>query len=140
MASVIKRGTRDRPKWYCKLKIDGVWRMMPTHQPTKTEARKWAEEKEGRLARGLPLEEPEPDAEKTFGEALTYWLENAQQGRARLAPRQRATRQGPARGIRGPADLQGGGGPDRRFPSDEARREGEGRQGRGVAGAIGGDR
>jgi len=74
MASVFNRGTRDRPMWYAKIKIDGVWKMLPTHQTSKVEARRWAEEREARLAAGKPLEEPKPEQERTFGECLDYWL------------------------------------------------------------------
>ena len=43
MASVFNRGTKDRPNWYAKIKNpDGKWDSVPTSQPTKEAAKRWA--------------------------------------------------------------------------------------------------
>jgi hypothetical protein len=73
MASVLNRGSRDRPLWYAKVKDHaGVWRMVATKQRTKAQAVRWAAEKEAEIANGAGG--LYPAKEKTFGEAADYWL------------------------------------------------------------------
>jgi integrase len=73
MASVLNRGTRDRPLWYAKIKDrDGRWRMVSTQQRTKAQALRWALEKQAEIANGaVGIATPE---EKTFDDAADYWL------------------------------------------------------------------
>jgi len=53
MGSVINRGTKERPLWYCKYRdLDGKWKQKATHQPTKAAALRFVAEIEGRIARG----------------------------------------------------------------------------------------
>jgi integrase len=53
MGSVINRGTRDSPNWYVKYKdMDDVWKRVPSHQPTKEQARKYLAAIEARVASG----------------------------------------------------------------------------------------
>ncbi len=48
---------------------------MPTRQSTKVKARRWIEEVEERIAKGK-VGIQAPGMEKTFAEAMAYWLEN----------------------------------------------------------------
>ncbi len=75
MGSVFNRGTRDNPLWYGKYKDEGGrWKMVPTKQPTKVQARRWVEEIEERISNGkVGIEAPKD--EKTFAQAIAYWLE-----------------------------------------------------------------
>jgi integrase len=54
VASIFNRGTRHRPLWYVKFKEHGLWKMVPSHLPTKQRARRFAEDVEGRIAEGKP--------------------------------------------------------------------------------------
>jgi hypothetical protein len=98
MASVLNRGSRDRPLWYAKIKDHaGVWRMVATKQRTKAQAMRWAVEKEAEIANGtVGLASAK---EKTFSEAADYWLKR-QRGGVRLARRQHRPHEAPARGVR----------------------------------------
>ena len=61
MASVYKRGTKDRPNYYVRFKdIDGKWKGKPTGQPTKKLAEHYAAEVEARIARGI-IGIPQPE-------------------------------------------------------------------------------
>jgi hypothetical protein len=74
MAPVLNRGTRDRPLWYAKYKAEsGSWKMVPTHQPTKTQARRWVEEVEARISSGkVGIEAPKQ--ERLFSAAVAHRL------------------------------------------------------------------
>ncbi len=63
MGDVLNRGTRDRPRWYCRyLDENGQRRQKATHQPTKQEAEKFLASVEARIARGkVGLVEPTPE-------------------------------------------------------------------------------
>lgn len=53
MASVYKRGTKDRPNWWAKIKNpDGKWASVPTSQPTKEAAKRWASAKQAEVENG----------------------------------------------------------------------------------------
>jgi len=76
MGSVFSRGTRSKPAWYGKYKErTGKWKMVPTHQPTKAQARKFIAAAEARIATGKVGVEPVRQ-EKTLGYLADYWLEN----------------------------------------------------------------
>ena len=50
MASVYRRGTKDRPNWWAKIKNpDGKWASVPTSQPTKEAAKRWASAKQAEV-------------------------------------------------------------------------------------------
>ncbi len=53
MASVYKRGTKDRPNWWAKIKdSDGKWHSVATSQPTKEAAKRWAIAKQAEIENG----------------------------------------------------------------------------------------
>jgi integrase len=60
---VINRGKRHQPRWYVKYRdIDGAWKMVPSHQPTKDQARQYVEHIEARIANGkIGIPEPTPE-------------------------------------------------------------------------------
>lgn len=74
MASVYKRGTKDRPNYYVRFKdIDGKWKGKPTGQPTKKLAEHYAAEVEARIARGIigiPQPEEVQKAALTVGQLI----------------------------------------------------------------------
>ena len=54
MGSVFNRGTRAKPKWYGKYKnADGGWKTVATKQPTKSLAKRYIDQIEGRV--GTPI-------------------------------------------------------------------------------------
>ncbi|MGO9291333.1 MAG: tyrosine-type recombinase/integrase [Polyangia bacterium] len=63
MGCVINRGKRHQPRWYVKYRdIDGAWKMVPSHQPTKDQARQYVEHIEARIANGkIGIPEPTPE-------------------------------------------------------------------------------
>src|SRR5215468_9176071 len=89
MGSTFNRGDRANPAWYVKFKdSDGLWKMRPSKQPTKEQAKTFLREVEGRVRRGLvgipevtdaPLAGPLMDA---FAEGLVN--RNAADDRSRL--------------------------------------------------------
>ncbi|MFZ5470568.1 MAG: hypothetical protein ACOZIN_14120 [Myxococcota bacterium] len=53
MGSVFNRGTRDNRNWFVKFKDrDGVWKMVPSNQPTKELARQYLAQIESNIAAG----------------------------------------------------------------------------------------
>jgi integrase len=66
MGCVFNRGKRHQPRWYVKYRdVDGRWKMVPSHQPTKDQARQYVEQVEGRIAAGkIGIPEPTPDEVK----------------------------------------------------------------------------
>lgn len=63
MASVYNRGTKHRPHWWVEYRdIDGRRKAVPSYQPTKKQARRYAEKVEARIAAGnvgIPERTPE---------------------------------------------------------------------------------
>lgn len=71
MASVYNRGTKHRPRWWAEYReIDGKRKAAPTHQPTKEQARRYAEQIEARIAAGN-IGIPEPTPEEVQRDRLT---------------------------------------------------------------------
>ena len=62
----LNRGKRHQPHWYVKYRdVDGRWKMVPSRQPTKKQARRYVEQVEGRIAAGkIGIPEPTPDEVK----------------------------------------------------------------------------
>jgi integrase len=53
VASVYNRGTKHRPRWWVEYRdLDGRRKAVPTRQPTKEQARRYAEQVEARIAAG----------------------------------------------------------------------------------------
>lgn len=74
MASVYDRGSRRKANWWAKIQQrDGTWRPVPTKQPTRTLALRWAMEEEGRIARGEATEPAAPTPR--FTEIADKWIE-----------------------------------------------------------------
>jgi len=63
VGDVLNRGTRDRPRWYCRyVDTDGRRKQKATHQPTKQEAERFLAAIEARIARGeVGIIEPTPE-------------------------------------------------------------------------------
>jgi integrase len=63
MASVYNRGTKHRPHWWVEYRdLDGRRKAVPSRQPTKKQARRYAEKVEARIAAGnvgIPERTPE---------------------------------------------------------------------------------
>jgi integrase len=95
MGSVFNRGTRHKPLWYAKYRdLDGQWKMVPTHQPTKDQARQYVEQVESRLARGnVGIPEPTPEDVKrdrlTVAELAQIFLADYSSPRLKDAARYR---------------------------------------------------
>ena len=70
MGDVLNRGTKDRPRWYCRyVDVDGKRKQKATHQPTKVLAQQYLAAIEARIARGeVGIVEPTPEerARKTI--------------------------------------------------------------------------
>jgi len=59
MGTVFNRGTKDKPNWYVGFRENGEWTYRASHQPTKALAKRFVQEIEARVARGLVgIEEP----------------------------------------------------------------------------------
>lgn len=73
MGSVYNRGTRNKPNWYARYKdADGTWKSVPSHQPTKAQARRYVEEIEARIAAGkVGIEQPTQLAK--CGDLMRQW-------------------------------------------------------------------
>ena len=89
MGSVFNRGTRAKPKWYGKYKnADGGWKTVATKQPTKTLAKRYIDQIEGRVADGFVGIE-KPSEEPLIAELMEAWLgglsnRNADDDRSRV--------------------------------------------------------
>lgn len=89
MGSVIKRGTRDKPKYYVKYRdIDGRWKMRLSKQPTKETASKYLAQVEARVAKGK-IGVEEVVVTPLAGELLEQWAatlanRNANDDRGRM--------------------------------------------------------
>jgi integrase len=63
VASVYNRGTKHKPRWWVEYRdLDGRRKAVPTKQPTKQQARRYAEKVEARIAAGnvgIPERTPE---------------------------------------------------------------------------------
>ena len=74
MGSVFNRGTRAKPKWYGKYKdADEKWKTVATKQPTKTLAKRYIDQIEGRIADGMVGIE-RPSEEPKIAELMERWL------------------------------------------------------------------
>ena len=89
MGSIYNRGTRAKPRWYVSFKdLDGKRRSVNSMQPTKTLARRFLEQVEGRIADGkVGIEDPSD--EPPMRELLEEWAaglsnRNAQDDRTRV--------------------------------------------------------
>jgi integrase len=60
MGTVFNRGSKEKPNWYVGYReSDGAWKYIPSRQPIKAQAKRFVQEIEGRIARGLVgIEEP----------------------------------------------------------------------------------
>ncbi len=75
MGSIIRRGTRNKPKYYVKYRdIDGRWKMRLSKQPTKDQARQYLVRVEARVANGL-IGIEEKVVVPLAGELLEKWAE-----------------------------------------------------------------
>lgn len=89
MGSVFDRGSKSEPNWYIKFRdLDGTWRMMPSGQPTKAQARQMLVQVEARIAQGkVGIEAPkkEPPSREIMREwAASLTNRNAVDDRQRL--------------------------------------------------------
>lgn len=70
MGDVLNRGTRERPRWYCRyVDVDGKRKQKATHQTTRSAAQRFLAELEARIARGqagIVELTPEQRARKTI--------------------------------------------------------------------------
>lgn len=62
MGTVFNRGTKDAPKWYVGYRENGRWNYKPSRQPSKALAKRFVQEIESRIARGLVGMEDVDDA------------------------------------------------------------------------------
>lgn len=73
MGSVIRRGTRDNPRYFIKYReADGTQRMKLSKQPTKELAKQYLANVEARIQRGL-VGIPEVEVEELVGNLLDDW-------------------------------------------------------------------
>ena len=73
MASVFKRGSKSRPRWYVQFKgADGKWKMEPTDAATKAEAWVIAEQRQADVRAG----KPDPRNAPTCGALMPVWLDS----------------------------------------------------------------
>jgi integrase len=71
MGDVLNRGTKDKPRWYCRyVDFDGQRRQRATHQPTRALALRYLMEVEARVARG-EVGIHEPTAEELARKTIT---------------------------------------------------------------------
>ena len=62
MGDVLNRGSKDRPRWYCRyVDTDGKRKQRATHQPNKKDALRFLGQIEERIAQGkVGIVEPTP--------------------------------------------------------------------------------
>lgn len=95
MASIYNRGTRQRPRWWAKIKVGTEWRAFSTKQPTKEAALREADRMQDRADRGLPVGEVVakpgmPSSILTIEDLAAKFLKEYHRGKIKSMDRYRA--------------------------------------------------